>query len=206
MEVDELDGVSFTYTYYVNQGQKKGISLAANTVHSVDAFVLREMHRRCNHEPLVLFFAKEALIQEQALRNQDITEAIPVDEETSHKLAYYIERYEATEQPSAAILPFIQDGRDTQYLSNGHLAKLIRMTEQMDQHKAFPLVTVHDDFKSHAGNCNWVRMHYANIVAELAESNILSDIFTQIYGMPVSYNKLSNDLGEAIRNSAYALS
>lgn len=142
VEVDELDS-SFTYIYYVNQGQKKGISLVANTVHSTDAFVLREMHRRCNYDPLVLFFAKEALLQEQALRNQDITDAIPVDKETSHKLTYYIERYEATEQPSAAILPFIQDGRDTQYLSDDHLAKLVRMTEQMDQHKAFPLVTVH---------------------------------------------------------------
>ena len=34
VEVDELGGASFTYIYYVNQGQKKGISLAANTVHS----------------------------------------------------------------------------------------------------------------------------------------------------------------------------
>ena len=206
VEVDELGGASFTYIYYVNQGQKKGISLAANTVHSVDAFVLREMHRRCNHDPLVLFFAKEALSQEQALRTQGITKTIPVDEETGHKLAYYIERYEATEQPSAAILPFIQDGRDTQYLSNSHLAKLVRITEQISQHKAFPLVTIHDEFKSHANNCNHVRMHYASILAELSESQILNDIFTQIYGMEVSYNKLSNDLGDAIRKSSYALS
>ena len=176
VEVDELHS-SFTYIYYVNQGQKKGISLAANSIHSTDAFVLREMHRRCNHDPLVLFFAKEALSQEQALRTQGITKPIPVDEETNHKLAYYIERYEATEQPSAAILPFIQDGRDTQYLSNSHLAKLVRMTEQISQHKAFPLVSVHDEFRAHAGNCNHVRMHYASILAELSESQILNDIF-----------------------------
>ena len=49
-------------------------------------------------------------------------------------------------------------------------------------------------------------MHYASILAELSESQILNDIFTQIYGMEVSYNKLSNDLGDAIRKSRYALS
>ena len=206
VEVDELGGASFTYIYYVNQGQKKGISLAANVTHSVDSLVLREMHRRCNHDPLVLFFAKEALSQEQVLRTQGITKPIPVDEETNHKLAYYIERYEATEQPSAAILPFIQDGRDTQYLSNSHLAKLVRMTEQISQHKAFPLVTLHDEFRAHAGNCNHVRMHYASILAELSESQILNDIFTQIYGMEVKYQKLSENLGDAIRNSEYPLS
>ena len=172
----------------------------------VDAFVLREMHRRCNHDPLVLFFAKEALSQEQALRTQGITKTIPVDGETSHKLAYYIERYEATEQPSAAILPFIQDGRDTQYLSNSHLAKLVRMAEQISQHKAFPLVSVHDEFRAHANNCNHVRMHYASILAELSESQILNSIFSQIYGMEVKYQKLSENLGDAIRKSCYSLS
>ena len=109
----------------------------------VDAFVLREMHRRCNYEPFVLFFAHEALIQEQALRNQDLTIAIPPDDETSQKLKYYVKLFEATKQPTAAILPFIQDGRDTQYLSDEHLKKLIRIVEQMDAHKAFPLVTIH---------------------------------------------------------------
>ena len=206
VEVDELDHASFTYIYYVNQGQKKGISLAANTVHSVDAFVLREMHRRCNYDPLVLFFAQEAIRQELDLRDQQFTSAIPVDDGCSTKLKYYIELFEATKQPTAAILPFIQDGRDTQYLSDEHLAKLQRLVKSMDQHKPFPLVTVHDDFKASPVNCDWVRYHYAYILAELSESTILNSIFSQIYGMEVRYHKLSENLGEAIRNSAYALS
>lgn len=63
-----------------------------------------------------------------------------------------------------------------------------------------------DEFKSHANNCNHVRSHYAYILAELSESKILDSIFTQIYGMEVKYQKLSENLGEAIRKSAYALS
>ena len=34
IEVDELDHATFTYEFYENQGQKKGISLPANVVHS----------------------------------------------------------------------------------------------------------------------------------------------------------------------------
>ena len=34
IEVDELDHASFTYEYYENQGTKKGLSNAANVVHS----------------------------------------------------------------------------------------------------------------------------------------------------------------------------
>jgi hypothetical protein len=206
VEVDELDHASFTYIYYVNQGQKKGISLPANVTHSVDAFVLREMHRRCNYDPLVLFFAQEAIYQELDLREQHLTCEIPVDEECSIKLKYYIELFEATKQPTAAILPFIQDGKDTQYLSNEHLMKLQRLVKSMDQHKPFPLVTIHDDFKASPVNCDWVRHHYAYILAELSESMILDSIFTQIYGMEVKYQKLSDNLGEAIRNCNYALS
>lgn len=206
VEVDELDHASFTYIYYVNQGQKKGISLPANVTHSVDAFVLREMHRRCNYDPLVLFFAHEAIQQELDLRDQHLTSDIPVDDECSLKLKYYIELFEATKQPTTAILPFIQDGHDTQYLSDNHLKKLLRIVEQMNAHKAFPLVTIHDDFKSHANNCNHVRSHYAYILAELAESQILNSIFSQIYGMEVKYQKLSENLGDVIRKSNYALS
>ena len=68
-----------------------------------------------------------------------------------------------------------------------------------------PLSELLDDFKSHANNCNHVRMHYASILAELSESQILNSIFTQIYGMEVKYQKLSENLGDAIRKSCYAL-
>lgn len=172
----------------------------------VDAFVLREMHRRCNYDPLVLFFAKDAIYQELELREQHLTSVIPIDDATSHKLKYYIELFEETKQPTAAILPFIQDGRDTQYLSDEHLVKLQRLVKTMDQHKSFPLVTIHDDFKASPVNCDWVRKHYAYILAELSESVILDSIFSQIYGMEVKYQKLSDNLGEAIRNCNYALS
>jgi hypothetical protein len=43
----------------------------------------------------------------------------------------------------------------------------------MLEHKPFPLVTVHDEFKAHANNINQVRWHYKEILAEIADSNVL---------------------------------
>jgi hypothetical protein len=73
-------------------------------------------------------------------------------------------------------------------------------------HSPFPVVTVHDEFKCGANHMNHLRQHYINIFAELAESNLLSDLLSQIHGTPCTFKKLSNDLGSKIRGSNYALS
>lgn len=52
---------------------------------------------------------------------------------------------------------------------------------------------------------NHLRQHYIDVFAELAESNVLSDILSQIHGMPGHFPKLSQNLGALIRNSNYAL-
>ena len=52
---------------------------------------------------------------------------------------------------------------------------------------------------------NHLRQHYINIFAELAESTTLDMILSGIYGKPGKYEKLSDDLGDLIRGSNYAL-
>ena len=75
----------------------------------------------------------------------------------------------------------------------------------MLQHKAFPIVTIHDQYSCHAGNVDQMRYHYKETLADLADSEILSDLFGQIYGCKIEYKKLSNDLGDKIRDSNYAI-
>jgi Ser/Thr protein kinase RdoA (MazF antagonist) len=62
-----------------------------------------------------------------------------------------------------------------------------------------------DDFKAHPNNINWVRYQYKEILAELADSNLLDDLLSQLHGVPGTFKKLSNNLGELIRESAYGL-
>lgn len=50
IEVDELQHRTFTFRTEVNTTVRKGRSLAANVVHSVDAYIAREVVRRCHKE------------------------------------------------------------------------------------------------------------------------------------------------------------
>lgn len=52
VEVDELDHATFTYRMLENKPQKKGKMLVAHLVHSVDAFVCREMIRRLHKQKI----------------------------------------------------------------------------------------------------------------------------------------------------------
>lgn len=206
IEVDELDHATFTYEYKENVGLLKGKANAANVVHSVDAFVLREIHRRCNYDPMTLYFAHEALMQEKAMR--DAGDMPLLDQAASiqgTQLEYYIQQYERSGMPTVAILPELLDDVVTQYLSCQHITQLISICERMKGHKSFEVVTIHDEFKCSPVNMNALRQHYIDIFAQLAESNVLEDILTQIHGMPCRYTKLSDDLGDLIRDSSYAL-
>ena len=202
IEVDELDHASFTYEYYVNQGSKKGLANVANVVHSIDAFILREMVRRCNHKGLNLsgiadWLAAEILereLNQAAMQTQQIEEAW-----------YFTEQWQRSGMPSAAILPYLTS-TSVQGLPLKLLHQLKRMVETMLQYKAFEIVTIHDSFAAHANNVNWVRHWYKEILAELAESDILSDIMSQLHGCTGQYTKLSPDLADYIRQSNYALS
>ncbi len=48
IEVDELDHASFIHRIEINKANKYGISISANVTHFVDAFIAREVIRRCN--------------------------------------------------------------------------------------------------------------------------------------------------------------
>lgn len=203
IEVDELDHATFTYEYYENKGSKRGLSNVANVVHSIDAYVLRSIHRRCNYDMGMVLAAQEAMLSELDLRIQGITSQLPA---VPGKVAYYVQQYERSGMADVVILPHLWDGHDTQYLATEHLEKLANIVSGMLNYRPFPVITIHDEFKCHPNNMNHLRQQYINIFAELAESTILSDILSQIHDAPGVFPKLSNSLAEKIRGSNYALS
>ena len=173
-----------------------------NVVHSIDAFILREMVRRCNHHGLNIKGINDwltAAVLEQSMGCKVYAEPL----EGEHR--YFVEQYERSGQPTAAILPWL-NAANVHDLPIGLLHDLVRITNTMLEYKAFPVVTIHDSYASHANNCNWVRHWYKEILAELADSEILSDIMSQLHQSPGKYEKLSPDLSKYIRQSQYALS
>ena len=201
IEVDELDHASFTYQYYVNRGSAKGLANAANVIHSIDAFVLREMIRRCSHQGIDLIGLHDWLEAELLER----TCGARVQAQQCEKVGYYVEQWERSSMASAVILPYLNQ-ETIEGLPTDLIKILKRMVATMQQYKPFPVVTIHDSFAAHANNVNRVRYWYKEILAELAESEILSDILSQLHGQPGEYPKLSQDLPALIRESNYALS
>lgn len=201
IEVDELDHATFTYEFYENEGSKSGLSNAANVTHSVDAYVLRSMHRRCNYN-------REVAEQAVALIEIEMLERIMgAKREVSlpaGKAGYYVQQYERSTVPDVVIMPYLNQ-ENLQQLSQEHLEHLARIINGMLQYQPFELVTIHDEFKAHPNNVNWVRWQYKEILADLADSYLLDDLLSQIHGKPGVFSKMSQTLGDKIRESAYGL-
>jgi hypothetical protein len=206
IEIDELDHASFTYEFYENKGSKAGISLPANVTHSMDAYVLREMHRRCNYNQETIQEAAGVIsleLMERAMGAVREASAIAYSDH-GDRVDYYRDQFKRATLASAVILPYL-DAETVQMLSTPHLEALAVIVNGMLAHKPFGLITVHDEFKAHANNVNHVRAHYREILAEIADSHVLDDILSQIHGVQGKFNKLSSNLGELIRGSEYAL-
>jgi hypothetical protein len=203
IEIDELGHATMSYEYYENEGTKKGISLAANVVHSIDAYIMRSMHRRCNYNHEVMEQAS-LLIEAEMLRRILGGEEVEILD-VEGKVSYYIDQYERSGMADVVIAPWL-DSLNVVGLSKEHLEKLAEVINSMLEYQPFELVGIHDAFLTHANNCNYLRQQYINILAELADSNIMSDIMSQLLGEPVVYQKLSNNLSVLIKESNYGLS
>lgn len=201
IEVDELDHATFTYEFYENLGSKTGLSNAANLTHSVDAYILREMHRKCNYDRNMVEDVNAVIEMALIERSMGVMHSI---ECLDDDVQYYRDQYERSTLTSAVILPYLDD--DTvKCLSTKHLKDLAKMVEGMLSYLPFELVTVHDEFKAHANNVNHVRYQYKEILADIADSNVLDDLLSQITNSKGTFPKLSKNLGSLIRGSEYGL-
>lgn len=205
IEVDELNHSTFTYQYMINKGSKTGLSNAANVIHSIDAYILRCMIRRCNYDWEQIAYAQYRIEDELLNRNLGATKRNTSLINKDFNLTKYIGLYESTGMVDIVILNHLYDDTICA-LSDKHLRALNKVLSKMLTYKPFPLVTIHDAFGAHVNNLNTVRYWYKELLAEISESTIIQSILSDIYGMKGEYKKLSNSLGDKIRQSNYALS
>ncbi len=121
IEVDELDHATFTHQAYINQPSVKGLSLPANVVQSIDAYIVREMIRKCSR-------------------------------------------------------------------------------------LGFELLTIHDNFLASPNNMDQVRKCYVEILASIADSNLLQNILNELTSSNGRLEKKCTNLSKLILSSEYALS
>jgi hypothetical protein len=204
IEIDELNGMTFTYIYKVNEAKEKGVSNVANPVHSVDAYVLRSLERRCNYDLNVINRAYDLIVNEELRRSIGGEPYGEGSADNLTKVEYYIEQYERSTVADVVIAPYL-DKVSVKVLSDQHLVCLHNIVEAMLQYAPFSVITVHDEFKCHPNNMNHLRFQYNQILAELADSELLNDLLTQLYKEPVTWNKGVKDLSKHIRKSNYAI-
>lgn len=199
LEIDELNHYQMTAMYQVNQGSKKGVSNVANVIHSIDAYLLRTMVRRCNYNPDQVSQAIDLITVELLQRSDDTQLA-----DLSGTVGELYDLYVKTNMLDVVMIQHL-NAETVKMLPSDYLIKLNQLLERMQEHKPFQIETIHDAFMCHADNCNRMRYWYKEIMAEFAESTILDFIFSTMLGKECKYPKYQEDLGQLIRESEYAI-
>lgn len=186
----------FEVYYQVNEPHSEGRSLGANTIHSIDGMIVREMSRRCDYDP------------KQVSRILDLIEFAPsegydVDQDSpEYDMAWTLwSHYLRTNYISARILDYVTENTigimDTPVLLDllGSLPA-----------KPFKVISIHDCFRCHPNYGNDLRQQYNLQLTMIARSNLLGNLISQLVGKPVSIGKLDKDLHLEIMETNYALS
>ena len=180
-------------TVMENQGTKEGRALGPNIVHSIDGMIVREMYRRCSFDRDHVIDLLESIVQSDYQRPFSVTRA-------KDKLVKTLwEHYERTGFLSARIIEAL-DRKNLAMVDYTVIRKLLLSLPE----KPFEIISIHDCFRVHPNYANDLRQQYNNLLAEITESNLLSDIASQIAGYQIPVQK-KGSIGHLIRRADYAL-
>lgn len=184
---------SVSATFYTKEATETGLSNAANMVHSVDAYVLRSLVRRCNYDKAKILKYKEM----NATTHQD-----------THLSTHWVnERYNSTKIADISMIyTLVDEGTQTLSTINPALRDaLSALCDELLTYEPFDVVCVHDSFACHPNHVQRLREQYNEVLVTLYESDILSDLLSQLYQDDASVNVGEKNLSDIIRNSNYGI-
>jgi hypothetical protein len=183
----------FEVCYQANMPIKGGRSLGANMVHSVDGMIVREMQRRCHHDPAKI--AELSRLFDIGVRGRS-------SHREQDKLVKILwDHYWESGFLSARILDYL----DIDNLGLVGAKEIERLIASLPR-KPFEIISIHDCFRCLPNHGNDLRRQYNHMLAEIAESSLLSYIVSQICKRPIQAGKLDPSMPADIRNTNYALS
>jgi hypothetical protein len=176
----------------VNAPVDEGRSLGANTIHSLDGMIVREMNRRCNYSKqrindLKMMFAGK--------------KHITTTESDNEMVSILWGLYEQSGYLSARILDHL--GNDNFGVVNS--LDIARLIESLPE-KPFQIMTIHDCFRCLPNYANDLREQYNLQLTLIARSNILDFLLSQLVGRSVECGKVDDTLWQDIQHAEYALS
>lgn len=186
-------GKPFDITRMVQGTEEKTRMLSANITHSIDGMVVREMLRRCNYDPDLVKAVRELCDGGPSEYGEIEGNLEMVQELWSH--------YEKSGFLSLSILDYL-DPCTIAYVDRQVVADMIDTMPK----KPFPVLTVHDCFRCHPNYGNDLRRQYNQILSDIAKSDLLGFILSQVLGQEFSAGKLDDSLWQDILETDYALS
>lgn len=177
----------------VNQAKEEGLSLGANTTHSIDGMIVREMARRCDYDVNQVLSVINALDCTDPWDHTDAPERAMCQTLWDH--------YERSGYLSARILDYITH-RSVDIIDRKVIWDLIKSLPS----KPFKVISVHDCFRVLPNYGNDLREQYNLQLALIAKSNLLQDLLSQITKRNLKIGKLDYDLWKDILVSEYSLS
>ena len=176
-------------SYKVNRPSESGRSIGANTVHSIDGMIVREITRMAEYGGKKYHFIN--MIQNQTKKFS----------EPSKKLGVLLDHYNRSGYLSSRVLAYINEG-------NVHLVPEEPLMEIINNlpNKAFTVVSVHDCFKVLPNYGNDIRKLYNYQLYKLAATDLLSYLISQIMGTPIIYENNDPSMAQDILDADYALS
>lgn len=197
-EIVNVFGEPFEVTYKSNRPADSGKSLGANTVHSIDGMIVREITRRCDYDPALIkqlhFIVDACIADPSAGNNSTITD-------DDKAVVTLWDLYQKSGYLSARILQHLN-------LENlGHIdPTVVKDMLGTLPNAPFKVVSVHDCFRCLPNYGDDLRRQYNLQLALIARSDLLQDIIGQLLGKPVAIGKLDPTLAFDIPATEYALS
>jgi len=180
-------------TLSVNKGTKEGRSISPNIIHSIDGMVVREMHRRCSYNPELI--ERVSRLCRQARSWSGGAAVAEHDKMVDILWGHYLE--------SGFLSTRIFD-----YLGTRNMGlvdhKVIQALVSSLPEKPFPVISIHDCFRALPNYGDDLRRQYNNILSEIAGSDLLAFIASQVTGKPVTVAKVGN-ISQQILNADYTL-
>lgn len=192
-EVVQFHNKPYDTFYRVNQPMEEGRSIGANVTHSLDGMVVREMVRRCNYDVDTVLRVVEAA--------QNWSPLINADTDDTRMVIKLWEHYQKSGFLSVRILDHLIHG-NMGLVDTAVIMDLINTLPE----KPFEVIAVHDCFRCLPNYGNDLRIQYNQILSDIARSEMLSFILTQLLGRPVKIGKLDPDMWKDVLDADYALS
>ncbi len=182
--------------YSVNKPMEGGRSLGANMTHSIDGMIVREMARRCMYDPAHIDKLK-LLLQQPWTVGLPAGHKRPNDVLVEKLHKHYIE----SGFMSARILEYL----DEHNIGLTDPVAVLTLIKTLPS-KPFTVISVHDCFRCLPNHGNDLRKQYNYILSQIARSDLLSFILTQLLGRDIVVQKIDPNLWVDILESNYALS